>query len=201
MKELNISAVSQRIKKRREELEYSYQQLADLTGLSKSTLQRYETGAIQNIPLNRLQTLCSALRITPGKLIGWEDDTDMENLVKSDINLFKEYDITQEHFAVAVVQQMEILEGKRDRVDLSNIPEKDKEKVKRVFDHLNALLSIPKEKKALAKQYIDYSVALEQQTLKKSISSKLDLLDSKYLIEVDKLLDIFVAAHNNETSA
>ena len=200
MKDINISAVSQRIKKRREELEYSYQQLADLTGLSKSTLQRYETGTIKNIPLDRLQTLCSALRITPGKLIGWEDDTDMESLIKSDLNLFNKYDITQEHLAVALMQQMEIREGKRDSVDLSNVPEKDKEKVQRVFDSLNAAFSRPKEKTELANQYYDYSVALEQQTLKKSINSKLDLLDSKHLIEVDKLLEVFVAAHNNEAN-
>ena len=35
-----------RIKKRRTDLDMSYQELANKTGLSKSTLQRYETGSI-----------------------------------------------------------------------------------------------------------------------------------------------------------
>ena len=41
-----------RIKSRRESLDLSFQQLADLTGMSKSTLQRYETGGIKNMPLD-----------------------------------------------------------------------------------------------------------------------------------------------------
>lgn len=62
--------IAARLRERREALGYSYQQLADLTGMSKSTLQRYETGAIKNIPLARLETLTTALKTTPEKLLG-----------------------------------------------------------------------------------------------------------------------------------
>ena len=41
---MQMQKIMQRIKHRREELNLSFQQLADLTGMSKSTLQRYETG-------------------------------------------------------------------------------------------------------------------------------------------------------------
>ena len=37
----------ERLKRRRKELGYSYQDLANLTQMSKSTLQRYETGGIK----------------------------------------------------------------------------------------------------------------------------------------------------------
>ena len=64
--------IARRLKERREALGYSFQQLAELTGMSKSTLQRYESGAIKNIPLARLEALTTALQTTPEQLLGWQ---------------------------------------------------------------------------------------------------------------------------------
>lgn len=61
----NMEAITKKIKQRRIELGMSFQELADLTGMSKSTLQRYETGGIKNIPLDRLKVLAKALQCTP----------------------------------------------------------------------------------------------------------------------------------------
>ena len=72
MNELDI--IRQRLKNKRIEKGYSYQALADKTHLSKSTLQRYETGNIGNLPLDKLKVL--ALGCSPGYLMGWEDDDD-----------------------------------------------------------------------------------------------------------------------------
>ena len=44
-------------KRRREELDMSYQTLSDKVGISKSTLQRYETGYIKNMPVDKLKIL------------------------------------------------------------------------------------------------------------------------------------------------
>ena len=54
-------------------MNYSFQDLADLTGMSKSTLQRYESGAIKNIPLSKVEVLANALQTTPEYLMGWEE--------------------------------------------------------------------------------------------------------------------------------
>ena len=62
-----------RIKIRREELELSYQELSDATGISKSTLQRYETGFIKNMPLDKLDVVASALKCSPAYLLGWDE--------------------------------------------------------------------------------------------------------------------------------
>lgn len=70
----DLSIIRERMKKRREELGYSYQNLADLTGMSKSTLQRYETGGIGNLPLDKLEVLAKALRCSPAYLMGWADE-------------------------------------------------------------------------------------------------------------------------------
>ena len=62
--------IRERIKARRKELGLSYQELADRTGLSKSTLQRYETGFIRNIPLDKLDALASGLETDAFYIIG-----------------------------------------------------------------------------------------------------------------------------------
>lgn len=69
----DVNSIVKRIKKRRLELEYSFQDLADKTNMSKSTLQRYETGAIKNLPLDKLEVLASALQTTPSYLMGWDE--------------------------------------------------------------------------------------------------------------------------------
>ncbi|MBQ7718793.1 MAG: helix-turn-helix transcriptional regulator [Clostridia bacterium] len=51
------------MKKRREELGLSLQQLADRTGISKATLQRYETGVTKKIPQDAYEKICRVLEI------------------------------------------------------------------------------------------------------------------------------------------
>lgn len=70
--------IRKRLIQLRKQCGYSYQDLAEKTGLSKSSLQRYETGQIQNIPLSQLEPLARALHTTPSYLLGWEDDEDMQ---------------------------------------------------------------------------------------------------------------------------
>ena len=64
---------SQNMQRRRAQLGLSYQDLANRTGMSKSTLQRYETGAIQNISRNKLEILAKGLNMTVEQLLSCED--------------------------------------------------------------------------------------------------------------------------------
>lgn len=70
---IKMESIINRIKQRRNELNMSYQELADKTGLSKSTLQRYETGSIKNMPLDKLEELAKALDVKPSYLMGWSE--------------------------------------------------------------------------------------------------------------------------------
>lgn len=63
----------ERVKERRIALGLSYQRLADKTGMSKSTLQRYEAGTIKNLPADKLGVLAAALETTPAYLMGWDE--------------------------------------------------------------------------------------------------------------------------------
>lgn len=68
-----MQSIIERIKNQREKLGFSFQDLATLTDMSKSTLQRYETGGIKNIPLGKLEILAKALQVTPEYILGWDE--------------------------------------------------------------------------------------------------------------------------------
>ena len=51
----------------------SYGELSNATGIPKSAIQRYATGATEKIPSERLRALASALGLTLTALTGWED--------------------------------------------------------------------------------------------------------------------------------
>ena len=72
--EKELTELIEKIKLRRLELGLSYQELSDLTGINKSTLQRYETGFIKKVPINQVQIIAKALNVTPGYLMGWENN-------------------------------------------------------------------------------------------------------------------------------
>lgn len=64
----------ERIKKRRIELGMSADKLAEQIGVSRSTMFRYESGAIEKMPMNNLAPIARALNTTIGYLMGWEDE-------------------------------------------------------------------------------------------------------------------------------
>lgn len=78
---------SQTMQRRRAQLGLSYQDLSDRTGMSKSTLQRYETGAIQNISRNKLEFLAKGLSISVEQLLGCED---YQTTSRDEMNVFIE---------------------------------------------------------------------------------------------------------------
>ncbi|WP_010293561.1 helix-turn-helix domain-containing protein [Clostridium senegalense] len=88
--EEKMDTIIDRIKNRRTELMLSYQDLANKTGLSKSTLQRYETGSIKNMPLDKLEVLAKALNVEPYYLMGW-DIKKNDALSKDEIALLENY--------------------------------------------------------------------------------------------------------------
>lgn len=62
-----------RIKQRRIELHMSAGELGSLIGKNRATVYRYESGDIENIPLEMLDKLAEALSVTPEYLLGWTD--------------------------------------------------------------------------------------------------------------------------------
>ncbi|MDF2951750.1 MAG: phage repressor [Anaerocolumna sp.] len=100
--------IADRLKKRRTELKLSLQDVADSTGLSKSTLQRYEMGHTDKIPLDKLESLSNALKVTPMYLMGWESKDLPYSYFKSILELVTElgykieYSESNEAYAVTL---------------------------------------------------------------------------------------------------
>jgi transcriptional regulator with XRE-family HTH domain len=66
--------VSERIEKRRMQLNYTKERLAQEIGVSTSTITRYESGDIKNMGIDKLIPIAKALKTTPLYLMGWEDE-------------------------------------------------------------------------------------------------------------------------------
>lgn len=75
-----IKNIMNRIQSRRLELKLSYQDLASKTNMSKSTLQRYETGSIKNMPVDKLGIIATALDVNPLWLLGFDENENNNKL-------------------------------------------------------------------------------------------------------------------------
>ena len=69
-----MSTRSERIKALVEESGKSYQELEKITGIKKSSLQRYASGVTTKIPLDVIEKLSVAFNVSQEYLMGWEEN-------------------------------------------------------------------------------------------------------------------------------
>lgn len=72
-----MSIRSERIKLLIEESGKSYQELEKITGIKKSSLQRYATGATAKIPLNVIEVLSKTFNVSKEYLMGWDSSPEL----------------------------------------------------------------------------------------------------------------------------
>lgn len=63
----------------------SYSELASLTKIPKSALQRYATGETEKIPIDRIEAIAKATKVTSEFLMGWTDDVE-QKLILNNLN-------------------------------------------------------------------------------------------------------------------
>ena len=68
-----MSIRSERIKALVERSNLSYVELEKLTGIKKSSLQRYASGVTTKIPLDVIEKLSKAFNVSQEYLMGWEE--------------------------------------------------------------------------------------------------------------------------------
>lgn len=66
--------IAQRIKALRQDRGLTLEQVADVVGVGKSTVRKWETGMIANMRRDKIASLAKALSTTPEYLMGWEED-------------------------------------------------------------------------------------------------------------------------------
>lgn len=67
--------VGKRIKERRKQLGMSAERVAEIMGVSPSTVYRYESKEIKGMSIEKLIPIAKALQTTPAYLMGWETDS------------------------------------------------------------------------------------------------------------------------------
>ncbi len=68
-----MSIRSERIKALVDNSDLSYQELEKLTGIKKSSLQRYASGVTSKIPLDVIEKLAVAFNVSQEYLMGWDE--------------------------------------------------------------------------------------------------------------------------------
>lgn len=78
------------VKSKRLELNLTMEELANKVGVSKATIQRWESGEIKNVRRDKILKLSNALSTTPAYLMGWSNDL-VENVVEEDKDIVKHF--------------------------------------------------------------------------------------------------------------
>lgn len=82
------SEMSLKIKRLRLDRGMTLEQVADIVGVGKSTVRKWETGMIANMKRDKIALLAQALGTTPAYLMGWEEENEQTNSLE-------EHDLTE----------------------------------------------------------------------------------------------------------
>ena len=77
-----MSIRSERIKALVEGSNLSYQDIEKLTGIKKSSLQRYASGTTTKIPMDVFEKLSNAFNVSQEYLLGWDEKKDSPSEVQ-----------------------------------------------------------------------------------------------------------------------
>ena len=79
--------MAQRIKELRQEKGLTLEQVADVVGVGKSTVRKWETGMIANMRRDKIADLAKALGTTPAYLMGWNEEDELKESSPSEPQL------------------------------------------------------------------------------------------------------------------
>lgn len=75
------------LKNRRLELGLTMREVANALGVSEGTISRYESGEIQNMGIDKLETLAKVLRCSPVYLMGFDSPVKSSDLLPSEVQI------------------------------------------------------------------------------------------------------------------
>ena len=94
-----MSECSDRILQALKQADLSYGELAKLTGISKSALQRYATGETKKIPIDSIEAIAKATNVSAQYLMGW-DKSESETYID---DKFPSPNITEDYTTFPVI--------------------------------------------------------------------------------------------------
>ena len=79
--------MAQRIRTLRQEKGLTLEQVAEVVGVGRSTVRKWETGMIANMRRDKIADLAKALGTTPAYLMGWQEENAKKELSPSEPEL------------------------------------------------------------------------------------------------------------------
>lgn len=79
-----MKEMGKRIKKKREELGFTMEELGALLHVNKSTISKWERGAVDSIKRSHLDSLAYVLHCSPKWLMGFDDDSEVNIVYSAD---------------------------------------------------------------------------------------------------------------------
>ena len=113
--------MAQRIRTLRQEKGLTLEQVAEVVGVGRSTVRKWETGMIANMRRDKIADLAKALGTTPAYLMGWQEENAKKELSPS---------------------EPELTEGEKMLLDLFNRVPEDQQQL--VLQMIRAALGNPK---------------------------------------------------------
>lgn len=74
--------LSRKIKELRLAKKMTLEQVADIVGVGKSTVRKWETGMIANMKRDKIALLAKALSTTPAYLMDWKEEKNDANFIQ-----------------------------------------------------------------------------------------------------------------------
>lgn len=105
-----MSVRSERIKALVDSSSLSYQDLEKITGIKKSSLQRYASGVTTKIPLDVIEKLSKAFNVSQEYLMGWDEKKtppSKEVLTEGEqvlINLFRQVPADRQELVLQMIR-------------------------------------------------------------------------------------------------
>ncbi|MBQ3760571.1 MAG: helix-turn-helix transcriptional regulator [Clostridia bacterium] len=72
-----MAIINDRLRECFQNKKWTYRQFSERTQISYGLLQKYVTGKIESIPVDKVKIMAHALGVNPGYLIGWEDKAEI----------------------------------------------------------------------------------------------------------------------------
>ena len=81
-----IEDMARKIKELRQAKNLTLEQVANVVGVGKSTVRKWETGMIANMKRDKIADLAKALGTTPAYLMGWHDEEKKNSPTEDDLS-------------------------------------------------------------------------------------------------------------------
>jgi transcriptional regulator with XRE-family HTH domain len=75
---VNYTEIGKKLKSRRKSLNLTQSALAEMVGLTESSISRYEAGRISTMPTSTVKRICEVLHIEPSELLGLTPEKSFE---------------------------------------------------------------------------------------------------------------------------